>query len=78
MTASVWPFTVTVAERLVVAVLAAALNTRLPLPVPLAVVSVSQVAEAVAVQAQPVGVVTPTALPVEAVAASESVEDASV
>ena len=72
VTVIVCPPTVTVVERLLVAVLAAALNTRLPLPEPLAVVSVSQVAEAVAVQAQPAGVVIAEVLPVEAAAASEN------
>ena len=53
--------------------LAAALKTTLPLPEPLAVVSVSHAAPAVAVQAQPAGVVIAEVLPVEAVAASENV-----
>jgi hypothetical protein len=65
VTVTVWPATVNVVDREVVAVFAAAVYDTVPLPEPLvALVMVSHVADSVAVQVQPVDVVTVTlALP---------------
>jgi hypothetical protein len=59
--------------RLVAERFAATLNASAPLPVLLAVVSVIQLEAVVAVQAQPVNVVTVALVPVTAVPASVSV-----
>ena len=78
VTVTVWPLTVMVPVRLVPLGLAAALKTKEPLPEPLLEVSVSQLVLVVAVQAQPVGDVTVTVLPVEAAAPTDGLAGAKV
>jgi hypothetical protein len=58
VTVRVWPATVTVPARLAVAVFAATFNVTVPPPLPLAGLTVIHVAALVAVQVQPVAVVT--------------------
>ena len=74
VTVKLWPATVSVADRLVVTVFAATLKVTVPLAEPLdPPVTVTQLAPLVAVQAQPVGVVT-TTLPVPPAPANACVD----
>jgi hypothetical protein len=75
---NVWPPIVTVADRWLVAVLAAALKATVPAPLPLAPdVTVSHAALLLAVQAQPLGAVTVT-VPLPPLAAIDWLADESV